>query len=101
MTKMRRDVLRRKVARGEMEARCTHSLTDDYAFDNANGFGVTGWMPAALMPEDSYKGAIEGTMSFIPFDFRTSTGCAWVEDGGTVVLSVHSNCSYELREVTA
>ena len=98
MTKMRRDVLRRKVAKGLMKARCTHYLTDDYAYDNANGFGATEWMPAVLMPEDSYKHSTEGTMSFIPFDFKSSTGAAWVEDNGTIVLSVHSNCSYELKE---
>lgn len=40
-----------------------------------------------------------GFVSLTPFDFKTKSGCAWVDANGIVHLSVHSNLYYELKIV--
>ena len=40
--------LRKQIELGNVEVKCDYSYTDDYAYDNASGFGKTGWMPARI-----------------------------------------------------
>ena len=94
----------RQVAKGNIEAKCTNKLTDDYAFDNSNNFGRTSWMPARLNPArtweeytlqngntahrctNSDEQSKEGFMSFDASDFGWSSGGAYYNDDGTISL---------------
>lgn len=94
--KIRRDVLKRKIEKGLMEAKCDYSYTDDYIFDNATGFGKTGWMDARV--SKGRKDFVQGKMNFNDWDFSTKTGTAWINEDGTIDLIIHQNLSYTLRE---
>jgi hypothetical protein len=110
-TTVRRNWLKKQVNAGKVEARCTISLTDDYAFDNANDFGKTGWLPARIRhPEfteyqtpggwmntrcsnDDHQ---PGYMNLDEHDFVSRSGGAYTK-GDVIVLYVHSNLYYEMR----
>jgi len=104
----------KQVEAGKVEAKCDFHLTDDYAFDNATGFGKTEWMKARISHPTwrtvTYQNGntndvvdnhdfIEGQMNFHTFDFGTTTGRAYKQDDGTIMLYVHSNACYTLRIV--
>lgn len=97
MKTVNRGWLRRQIAAGKVEARCNYRYTDDYAFDNATGFGQTGWMPARI--STGYGDFVEGVMNFTEFDLKSSSGRAyWKDDTQTEIrLIVHSNESHTLR----
>lgn len=101
MSTIRRDVLKRKLARGELEARCRQHLTDDYAFDAADNFGRTDWMPAAYSDDLNIAKVINGVLTFSDSEFEGRSGRALKRDDGTVTLWVHSNLAYELRASAA
>src|SRR3990167_7876405 len=49
MSTINRRKLMNDIAKGLYEAKCDYSMTDDYAFDNANNFGrMTEWKPARI-----------------------------------------------------
>jgi len=114
MKTMRRDTLKKKVEAGKMEAKCNHHYTDDYAYDNAVNFGETDWMPAHIM-HPTYKEVTlqngnkmtvrddedrkAGFFNLMNCDFTGNGGHAWLAEDGTICLYVHSNLSYQLREV--
>jgi hypothetical protein len=104
--------LKRQVAAGNVEAKCNHHLTDDYAYDNANRFGVTGWMQARIrhpvfgsyVNEFGYtrercvdSDFVEGQMNFNETDFEGKCGGAHQYEDGTIHFYIHSNASYDLR----
>lgn len=92
---IRRDVLARRLSRGELEARCDGHYTDDYAGDAASGFGKTDWMPASFV-EVQERRSEDGRIVFDRSDLDTSTGRAY-EREGRIFLHIHSNLTYELR----
>lgn len=111
---IRRDTLMKMIDAGKIEAKCDIHLTDDYGFDNANGFGKTGWMKARIsrptwktitlqygierdVVDD--RDFIEGAMNFKTHDFNGNCGKAWMQPDGTIFFYIHSNLSYTLRIV--
>ena len=49
MSTINRRKLMNDIAKGLYEAKCDYSMTDDYAFDNANNFGrMTEWKSARI-----------------------------------------------------
>lgn len=113
---VKRNWLVKQIEAGKVEAKCTHYLTDDYAFDNANKFGATGWMPARISHptwrEVTYPNGnknqivddhdfIEGQMNFHVSDFEGKSGGAYRQNDGTISFYIHSNAHYTLRIVEA
>jgi hypothetical protein len=112
MATMRRDTLKKMIAAGKLEARCVFSYTDDYAFDNANKFGETGWLPAR-MSHPKWEEIIlpngnktehciehddpEGYINFRNYMLEGNGGHASKEDNGIMRLRVHSNLVFDLR----
>lgn len=109
---VRRDWLKRQVEAGNIEAKCNYSLTDDYAFDNATGFGKTGWIPArirnpkfGMVLVNNFKmercidsDHVQGQMNFNPSDFKGKSGWAYRNvETGIISFGIHSNASYDLR----
>lgn len=110
MKTINRRGLATKVRKGLVVAKCEMHLTDDYAFDNAYGFGKTDWMPAHLMTSSPAKyvpahlGQIdwdrrEGCLNLYPHDFEGKSGSAYQDDDGLIHLRVHSNLHYVMRIV--
>lgn len=95
---MRRDYLLRKVQRGELEGRCTQSLTDDYAWDAATNFGKTDWLPINVI--ENVKDRKEGHLNIFSLEFRGSCGRAYRNDDGTITL-YFPGTYYEMREKEA
>lgn len=112
MNTVKRNWLKKQIEKGLVEAKSDMQLTDDYARDNADNFGVTGWMPARIrhprfgkwtLPngieidrcEDS--DFVEGQINFNASDFTTTTGYAYRQDDGTISFAVHGNSHYTLR----
>jgi len=111
---IRRDWLKRQIELGRIEAKCNYHLTDDYAYDNATGFGRTDWLKCRISNPTwkeitTYLGEthtvrddpdfIEGMMNLHDHDFTGKCGSAWWDDGSTITLVVHSNLSYDMRLV--
>ena len=109
---IRRDTLMKMIDAGKVEAKCNISLTDDYAFDNAYGFGKTDWMKARIsrptfrtitlqngIERDVLDNSdfIEGMMNFKTHDFNGNCGKAYQQDDGTIFFYIHSNLNYTLR----
>lgn len=109
--------LKRKVEAGQYEIKCDLHLTDDYQFDNANGFGKTEWLPARIRrpifeevtlqngfvtshcKDGDYK---EGFINLDESDFEGKPGHAYMnEETGLITLHIHSNLYYSLRPVKA
>jgi len=114
MTTVKRNWLKRQIELGKVEAKCTHHLTDDYAFDNANKFGVTDWLKCRISRPTwkdvtLYNGNtitvrddddfVTGQMNLDDHDFEGKPGRAWRNPDGTITLIVHSNLAYEMRLV--
>ena len=112
MKTIKRNWLKKQIELGKVEAKCNYHMTDDYAFDNAYGFGKTDWMKARISRPtwkevELYNGNkktivdnhdfIDGQMNFKDYDFEGKPGRAWGNENGTITLYVHSNLSYELR----
>ena len=103
---VRRDMLLRRLKAGRLVAKCNYSLTDDYAFDDAYGFGKTGWLKANLKTwvvddaetERGHYTHVEGEMNLHESDFEGPCGGAYRggDDPNRVRLSVHSNLSYDV-----
>ena len=114
MKTIRRDVLKRKVEAGKMEVKCNISLTDDYQFDNSINFGKTDWAPARIMhPKFEERTLYNGNKTMVCVDVDRKPGfynlmeCdfsghghACLEADGSICLYVHSNLSYQLREIS-
>lgn len=93
-TTVRRDKLMRDIAKGLYVAKCDYRYTDDYAFDNANGFGKTDWKEAVIKrPSENHRNDVIA----LPEYYFEGSGCAWRNNDDTVNLSVHSNKSYTLK----
>jgi hypothetical protein len=89
---VRRDVLRRMIEAGKMEAKVNYRYSDDYAFDNATNFGKTEWLPATVSDQRKYFNGI----AFAASDFR-GYGSAWKEKDGSITL-YFGYLSYSIRE---
>lgn len=87
--------LKRMVVAGKVQARCLYHLTDDYQMDNANKFGVTGWMPVRIS-SDGYNDNKQGFINLTDDDFSSQCGRAISDEDG-IRLSIHSNLSYRMR----
>lgn len=111
---IRRDWLKKQIDKGVVQAKCDIHLTDDYAFDNAAGFGKTGWMTARIsrptwttitLPNGIERDVIDdhdfvdGQMNLHEHDFAGKSGSAYRNTDGTITLRVHSNLIYSLRLV--
>lgn len=111
---IRRDWLMKQIDKGVVRAKCDMHLTDDYACDNASGFGKTGWMAARISRPTwttiTLENGIErdivadhdfvdGQMNLNEHDFTGKSGSAYRNDDGTITLRVHSNLVYLLRLV--
>lgn len=91
--------LKKQIIKGNVEAKCNHKLTDDYAFDNATGFGATDWAPCKFV-ENKHQGdnRFEQHATLIDtFDIATKGGCAYQEENGYIHLIVYSGYSFTLR----
>jgi hypothetical protein len=107
---VRRDMLLRRLRAGRLVVKCNYHLTDDYAFDNAVGFGKSGWLVAREKKwvtdhvdengwERGHWDFVEGMMNLGESDFEGSCGRAYRANDGDpnfVNLYVHSNLSYSL-----
>lgn len=111
---IRRDWLKRQIEAGKMEVRCNYSFTDDYAFDDATGFGKTDWMPARIRRplfekvvnyvgntvdhcvDDDRK---PGYMNFDAGLFEYAPNVLYRKEDGTIRFSPMACLSYTLREV--
>ena len=94
MSTVNRGWLKRQIAAGKVEARCQYHLTDDYAWDNANDFGRSGWMPVEIRTGNEWK---ETVIQLWAEDFRNKSGGAYRTDDGMIHYYVHSNLHYEMR----
>jgi len=105
MQTVNRGWIKRMIEHGKVEARCLFRLTDDYSFDNADGFGKTDWMPARISapqfdPETNRcinSDFAEGAANFHAGDFKTKSGGSYRNDDGTITLRIHGNEVYALR----
>jgi len=91
--------LKKQIVKGNIEAKCNHRLTDDYAFDNATDFGTTEWAPCKFV-ENKHQGdnRYEQDATLIDtFDLTTKSGCAYQTDNGEIKLIVYSGYSFTLR----
>lgn len=95
MKRIRRDKIKRLIEKGKIEARCKYQYTDDYAYDNANNFGKTEWLPTRI--SSGYEDKKEGYINFEEHDFRYKSGAAWENDDRTITFMVLSNHSFALR----
>jgi hypothetical protein len=89
--------LKKQIAKGNIEAKCNHRLTDDYAFDAATGFGKSEWAPARYVAnkhqcDEQYD---KGITLIDDFDFRGKM--AYQTDDGLIHLIVYSGYSFDLR----
>ena len=111
---IRRDWLKRQIEAGKIEVKCNYHMTDDYAFDNANDFGKTDWMPARMRhpkyeQRKNYVGNtvdvctdddfVDGYMNLNEYEFTGKSGGAYQYEDGTIHFYVHSNLSYDMRLV--
>lgn len=112
MKTLRRDKLMRDVAKGLYLAKSV--FTHD-AMNDSIEYGDGVWKLARIRhPKfETYTNQVGNTQSrcadpdlkpghfnMDEFDFRSSSGSAWIENG-IVTLHVHSNCVYELKRVVA
>jgi hypothetical protein len=84
MKTVNRGWLRKQVEKGNIEAKCAYSLSDDYGFDKSINYGKTDWSNAK-------------ELNFSDWDFKTKSGAAWYNTDGTITFIVHSNSSYDMR----
>jgi hypothetical protein len=109
---IKRNWLKKQIELGKVEAKCNFKLTDDYAWDNADNFGKTDWMPARISHPTyaEYTTAcgsvctrcvdddfVQGSLNFHDSDFAYKTGYACHNDDGTIRFSVLSGELYTLR----
>ena len=112
MKTIRRDWLRKQIEAGKVVGKCDMHLTDDYAWDNASGFGKTGWMPVRIrhpkftrivLPNGndrehcSDSDCLDGYLNFDECYFGFKSGHASWNDDGTIRFRVHSNLWYTLQ----
>jgi len=108
--------LRKQIEAGNVEVKCNYSLTDDYAWDNANNGGKTDWMPARIRRpkfakldndggyqdgrciDDDRK---DGYMNLDEHDLTSRSGMAYRDskDNSIIRLSPYSNLCYSMRIV--
>src|SRR3990167_3862053 len=117
MSTINRRKLMNDIAKGLYEAKCDYSMTDDYAFDNANNFGrMTEWKSARIkaasvweevtlqngnighrLISDDFK---EGFVNFSEWEFRGKSGGAYTGTNGEVNFWIHSNEHWTLRKIS-
>lgn len=92
--RIRRDKLMRDIEKGLLLGKCDFHYTDDYAWDNACGFGRTELMPCRIRKDRN--DIPKGFLSFDRDDFSSSyrTGGAYQDEAGVIHFEVHSNLSY-------
>jgi len=91
--------LKKQIIKGNVDAKCDSKLTDDYAFDNATGFGATEWAPCKFV-ENKHKGDnryAQDVTLIDDWDMKTKSGCAYQTDNGLIHLIVYSGYSFTLR----
>lgn len=113
---IQRDWLKKQIEKGLVEAKCELHLTDDYQFDDANGFGKTEWLPAHIMHPTMRTvtldngvereivvadNRLEGHLNLYAYYFDRNGGSAHRNADGTIHLRIHSNLYYSLRIVPA
>lgn len=82
--------------RGELFAKCNYRLTDDYAWDNASGFGkMAEYLPVNIV-EDGEDSKV-GSINFREWEFKTKSGRVWVNKDGTFTLLIHQNLCYTVE----
>ena len=87
---IRRDLLKKAVAAGKMVS------TGSYHYDDmTSSERRSTTIPARL--SSGHGDFIEGECNLTDFDFRSSSGCAYENEDGTITLHVHSNCTYDLK----
>jgi hypothetical protein len=94
MKTINRGWLRRMVAADRIVA------VDAYHFDDMTGEsrGLPGVLPVKLWADfPDWHDRKEGTIYLHDHDFKSKSGMAYDGGNGVIHLSVHSNCSYELR----
>ena len=108
--------LRKQIEAGNVEVKCNYSMTDDYAWDAASGFGKTDWMPARIRrPKFAKPGNNEGYregccidddrkdgyMNLDECDLTSRSGMAYrdSQDNSIIRLSPYSNLCYSMRIV--
>lgn len=92
---VRRDKVMRDVMKGLYQAKCDFRLTDDYAFDNATGFGKSEYKDAVVADRNGQQDVCP-----LPEYYFKMASC-WMNEDGTVCLNVHSNLSYTLKKKEA
>jgi len=109
---IRRNWLYRQIEAGKVTGMCNLHLTDDYAYDNATGFGETEWMPVRIRhPKFEkitlYNGSVidhcadydfvENTINLNESDLEGNSGRASWNDDDTIYFRVHCNLYYTLK----
>src|SRR3990167_11086069 len=99
---IKRNWLKKQVELGKVAGKCDYSMTDDYAFDNANDFGKTKWLPVRIRhPKFETTTLQNGNevshladhdvkddyLNLNDFDFASRTGRAY-RDGDEISLHV-------------
>lgn len=101
-----RGTLKRAAQRGELWIKCNYHYTDDYAWDNASGFGkMDEFQKAYLMPEgldsDAWRetrNAAHGRGEIVvdESDFKNKSGYCYERDG-VIRWGIHSNLNYTVQ----
>ena len=82
---VRRDWLKRQIAKGNIEIKCNMILTDDYAYDNASNCQKSDWKKANIE-------------NFSEQDFKYQSGYAyWNEDKTEISWTMLCNHYYTCR----
>ena len=99
-----RTVIKNAAKKNKLWLWCNFHYTDDYAHDNATGFGKSKkWVRAFYRggERNSPSGAQahqEGKIGLLEWDFHTSSGGCWVSRRNgecDFTFSIHSNLSYK------
>jgi hypothetical protein len=94
-----RGKLLRAAKAGKLVGKVSNHLTDDYAFDAANNFGRTEWLPVVI---DNKAGAwAEGKITLYEDAFRGRGGYAYEADegNGEIILGIYSGYTLHVKIV--
>ena len=70
-----------------------------YHFDDMYGEsrGKAEEIPVVYPKPTDWHDRKEGTLYLGDWDFRSKSGCAWLNENGTVTMVIHSNLNYTFR----